>query len=56
MIALKLYFWVFLFIIVYTYVGYGICCFTIIKIRFFNIGNKKIDLTYEPDVTLFIAA
>lgn len=58
MIALKIIFWVFLFIIVYTYVGYGILLFTIIKIRrFFNIGNKtKIDLTYEPDVTLFIAA
>lgn len=58
MIALKIIFWILLFIIIYTYVGYGILLFTIIKIkRFFNIGTKtKIDLTYEPDVTLFITA
>lgn len=58
MIALKIIFWVFLFIIVYTYVGYGILLFAIIKIRrFFKIGKKVIiDSTYEPEVTLFIAA
>lgn len=58
MIAIKIIFWVFLSIIVYTYVGYGILLFTIIKIRrFFNLGTKtKIDLTYEPAVTLLIAA
>ena len=56
--TLKILFWIFLFIIVYTYVGYGILLFAIIKIRrFFKIGNKvKIDPTYEPEVTLFIAA
>ena len=58
MMALKIIFWVFLFIIVYTYVGYGILLFVIIKIRrFFKIGKKKvIDLSYEPEVTLFITA
>jgi cellulose synthase/poly-beta-1,6-N-acetylglucosamine synthase-like glycosyltransferase len=58
MMALKIIFWVFLFIIVYTYVGYGILLFVIIKIRrFFKIGKKKvIDSSYEPEVTLFIAA
>ncbi|WP_147676381.1 glycosyltransferase family 2 protein [Algibacter pacificus] len=58
MIALKIIFWLLLFIIVYTYVGYGILLYIIIKIRrAFNIGNKvKIDSTYEPEVTLFIAA
>ena len=55
---LKITFWVFLFIIVYTYIGYGILLFLIIKIRrFFKIGKKvEIDPTYEPEVTLFIAA
>ena len=58
MITLKILFWILLFIIVYTYVGYGILLFFIIKIRrFFNIGKKaEIDASYEPEVTLFIAA
>lgn len=56
--ALKISFWIFLFIIIYTYLGYGILLFIIIKIRrFFKIGNKfEIDPSYEPEVTLFIAA
>jgi cellulose synthase/poly-beta-1,6-N-acetylglucosamine synthase-like glycosyltransferase len=55
---LKILFWALLFIIVYTYVGYGILLFAIIKIRrFFKIGGaKEIDTSYEPEVTLFIAA
>jgi cellulose synthase/poly-beta-1,6-N-acetylglucosamine synthase-like glycosyltransferase len=58
MIGLKIIFWFLLFVIVYTYVGYGILLYIIIKIRrAFNIGNKtEIDLSYEPEVTLFIAA
>lgn len=56
--TLKILFWILLFIIVYTYVGYGILLFLIIKIRrFLKIGKKiEIDPTYEPEVTLFIAA
>ena len=55
---LKLFFWVLLFIICYTYVGYGIVLFAIIKIkRFLKIGGtKKINYRYEPEVTLFITA
>jgi|TARA_B110000967_G_C18895127_1_gene570070 cellulose synthase/poly-beta-1,6-N-acetylglucosamine synthase-like glycosyltransferase len=58
MAGLKISFWIFLFVIIYTYVGYGILLFVIIKIRrFFKIGNKfEIDSSYEPEVTLFIAA
>ena len=58
MLTLKIIFWTLFFIIVYTYVGYGILLFTIIKIRrFFKIGKKvEIDPSYEPEVTLFIAA
>ena len=56
--TLKVIFWIFLFIIVYTYVGYGVLLYTIIKIRrFFKIGKKvEMDPSYEPEVTLFIAA
>lgn len=55
---LKISFWVLLFIIVYTYIGYGILLFIIIKIRrLFKIGQKETtNATYEPEVTLFIAA
>ncbi|PKV64273.1 cellulose synthase/poly-beta-1,6-N-acetylglucosamine synthase-like glycosyltransferase [Polaribacter sp. Hel1_33_96] len=56
--TLKILFWTFLFIIVYTYVGYGILLYVIIKIRrFFKIGKTvEVDHSYEPEVTLFIAA
>ena len=56
--TLKILFWILLFIIVYTYVGYGILLFIIIKVRrFFKIGKKvEIDTSYEPEVTLFITA
>ena len=55
---LKITCWILLFIIVYTYVGYGILLYAIIKIRrFFKIGKKTIiDDSYQPEVTLFIAA
>jgi cellulose synthase/poly-beta-1,6-N-acetylglucosamine synthase-like glycosyltransferase len=55
---LKIIFWVLLSIIGYTYIGYGILLYVIIKIRrAFNIGKKvEIDPSYEPSVTLFIAA
>ncbi|WP_248722654.1 glycosyltransferase family 2 protein [Seonamhaeicola sp. ML3] len=58
MITLKILFWTLLFIIFYTYVGYGILLYFIIKIRrIFKIGKKtKVDTSYEPEVTLFIAA
>lgn len=58
MITLKILFWIVLFIIVYTYVGYGILLFAIIKIRrIFKIGQKeKYFPNFEPEVTLFIAA
>ena len=56
--TLKILFWILLFIIVYTYVGYGILLFIIIKVRrFFKIGKKvEINPSYEPEVTLFITA
>ena len=55
---LKIAFWTLLFIVFYTYVGYGILLYILIKIkRAFNLGKKaEIDTNYEPEVTLFIAA
>lgn len=55
---LKLIFWMLLFTVFYTYIGYGILLFVIIKIRrFFKIGTiKEINYSYEPEVTLFITA
>ncbi|MFD1613464.1 glycosyltransferase family 2 protein [Gelatiniphilus marinus] len=58
MLILETIFWILLFVIVYTYVGYGILLYLIIKIRrLFNMGKKvEIDPAFEPEVTLFIAA
>ena len=58
MLILQILFWVLAFIVVYTYVGYGILLYLIIKIRrIFKIGKKpNADPNYQPDVTLFISA
>jgi cellulose synthase/poly-beta-1,6-N-acetylglucosamine synthase-like glycosyltransferase len=58
MLALQILFWILAFIVVYTYVGYGILLYLIIKVRrIFKIGKKAgTDPDYEPDVTLFISA
>ena len=58
MTALKITFWILLFIVFYAYVGYGILLYLLIKIRRLAglSGKNDIDNNYEPDVTLFIAA
>lgn len=58
MTTLKVLFWILLFIVFYTYIGYGIVLFIIVKIRrALGIGKKvAVDHSYEPEVTLFIAA
>lgn len=55
---LKIAFWVLAMIVIYTYVGYGIVLYLIIKIRRILRLNKKhiTDPAFLPDVTLFIAA
>jgi cellulose synthase/poly-beta-1,6-N-acetylglucosamine synthase-like glycosyltransferase len=55
---LILFFWFLLFIIFYTYIGYGILLFIIVKFRRISgLFRKPIyNPDYEPDVTLFIAA
>ena len=58
MTTLKILFWVFLFIIFYAYIGYGILLYFLVLLkRLFKFGHKKyFDPSYEPEVTLFVAA
>ena len=51
-------FWVALFVIFYSYIGYGILLFFIIRIRrIFGVGKTPVQNDkYEPEVTLFVAA
>ncbi len=55
---LELTFWISLFIIFYSYIGYGILLFIIIKTRRFLGLSKPYteNENYEPEVTLFVAA
>ena len=56
--AIQFVFWFLFLIVFYTYIGYGILLFLIIKIRRIAglSAKKNTDTAYEPDVTLFIAA
>ncbi len=56
--ALKVFFWIALFIIFYSYLGYGILLFGLIKFRrLFGLGKKyEGNEDYQPEVTLFVAA
>ena len=57
MVALKISFWVLLFIVFYAYIGYGILLFVLIRVKRLLGGSKpEVTTGYEPDVTLFIAA
>jgi len=57
MTFLIIIFWIFLFIIFYTYLGYGILLFFLIKIKKLfssKISNEKPDP--DPEVTIFVTA
>lgn len=57
MTTIAILFWVFLFIIFYAYLGYGILLYFLVKMkRIFGRNKKVIDPDYEPEVTLFCAA
>lgn len=54
---MQIIFWISLFIIIYTYVGYGIVLFFIIKLLRVFRKKKELDPHYElPTVTLIVAA
>ncbi|MEQ8703126.1 MAG: glycosyltransferase family 2 protein [Phaeodactylibacter sp.] len=58
MTLLEILFWLFLFIVFYTYVGYGILLYVIIKIRRLLGLHRPYEgnTDYQPEVTLFVAA
>ena len=58
MLTIEIIFWIFLFIIFYAYIGYGILLYFLIRIkRMVNKGTEQpSNEIYEPDVTLFVAA
>ena len=55
---LTILFWLLAFIVVYTYVGYGLLLYVIVRLRrVFGLGKKKSPAAdFEPEVTLFITA
>ena len=56
--VIELIFWIAIALIVYTYVGYGIVLFVLIKIKRLFSRKKELNLTENdlPEVTLLIAA
>ncbi len=58
MLAAKIIFWVSLFVIFYSYVGYGILIWVLAKVKylFFKQPSTTASHTFTPDVTLVIAA
>lgn len=55
---LKILFWILIFTVVYTYIGYGVVLYLLVKIKRWLNKNKQKELNtdYQPDVTLFIPA
>jgi cellulose synthase/poly-beta-1,6-N-acetylglucosamine synthase-like glycosyltransferase len=52
-----LLFWICLFIVFYSYLGYGLVLYILVRIKRLFTGKKVTANTdYEPDVTLFVAA
>jgi poly-beta-1,6-N-acetyl-D-glucosamine synthase len=57
MVTLKLLFWLFIFIVFYAYVGYGILLFLLIKIKRIIGVKEEHSTTHElPEVTFIVAA
>ncbi|MEO2059969.1 MAG: glycosyltransferase family 2 protein [Mesonia sp.] len=56
--ALKILFWIALFVIFYSYIGYGMLLFVLVKLkRMFRPQPQKTSISnYEPEVTLFVSA
>lgn len=58
MLALKIIFWLLLFIVFYAYLGYGVLLYFMVKMKriFGKKSNRIVSTDYEPEVTLFVAA
>jgi cellulose synthase/poly-beta-1,6-N-acetylglucosamine synthase-like glycosyltransferase len=55
---LEITFWILLFILFYTFVGYALSLFVLLKIKKIFFPNKVLDFDklYEPEVCLFVTA
>jgi hypothetical protein len=55
---LKIIFWILAFIIFYTFFGYALTLFVLLRLKkIFNAGhNRRYDYSYEPNVCLFVTA
>lgn len=54
---LKLLFWFFLFILVYSYLGYALILYVLVKMKnLFNSGKHENPDNFEPEVCLFVTA
>ncbi|HRG22848.1 MAG TPA: glycosyltransferase [Chitinophagaceae bacterium] len=58
MLFVKILFWVMIAIVLYTYIGYGLLLYLLVKLkRIFKKTTPAVNkVSYEPEVTLFIAA
>jgi len=57
MTILKITFWVFLFIVFYAYLGYGILLFFLVRLkRIIKKSKAAEEKDFEPEVTLFVTA
>lgn len=58
MTELALIFWVTLFLVFYSYLGYGILLYILIQIKRLFVGKPKMDFdpSFEPEVTFIVAA
>ena len=56
--TIEIIFWIFLFVVFYTYIGYGILLYllVVIKERLLKKGNKPGTIDEFPEVTFLIAA
>ncbi|HKK09699.1 MAG TPA: glycosyltransferase family 2 protein, partial [Bacteroidales bacterium] len=56
--TIEIIFWVLLFLVFYSYLGYGILLYIIIRFKrlFKHNDDEKYRRDYEPEVTLFVAA
>jgi len=56
--TLIIVFWILLFLLLYTYIGYALVLFVLLKIKRLILKGKDLpgDTLYEPDVCLFVTA
>jgi cellulose synthase/poly-beta-1,6-N-acetylglucosamine synthase-like glycosyltransferase len=55
--TIEIVFWVSLGMVVYTYLGYGLILYILVRVkRFFRKSQKQSTSNYEPEVTILVAA